>query len=77
MTILLQQNVLKVQQKQKKLASGQKSNSELCHENSQDKNKAKDLTVKSFIKTPEKFKVVPDRELQLDKNCWFGFCLMK
>lgn len=35
---------------------------------SQDKNKAKDLAVKSFIKIPEKFKVVPNRELQVDKN---------
>ena len=45
--------------------------------NSQDKNKAKDLTVKSFIKIPEKFKVVPNWELQVDKNCGCGFCLMK
>ena len=43
---------------------------------SQDKNKAKDLTVKSF-KIPEKFKVVPNWELQVDKNCGCGFCLMK
>ena len=77
MTILLQQNVLKVKEQQENWPQDKDQIQSSVMKSSQDKNKAKDLTVKSFIKIPEKFKVVPNWELQVDKNCGSGFCLMK
>lgn len=52
MTSLFPQNIHKV----KKGLVGKKSNSLPCHKTSQGKDEAKDLTVKSSVKTLERFK---------------------